>query len=298
MRASYTPDYYVPLPENHAFPMGKFPALYQILINEGLLRPDDVAVPESASWNDLEMVHTTQYLEKLRNGTLERAEERRMGLPWSAALVSRSRIAVQGTLIAAQMALEDGIAANLAGGTHHSFPDHGEGFCVLNDVAVTIKVLQRNRRIDRVLVIDLDVHQGNGTAAIFDGDDSVFTFSMHGEKNYPWNKMTSSLDIDLPDDTDDRTYLAELDQYLPLAFEAARADLIFYLAGVDPVAGDRFGRLSLTRGGLHCRERYVLEVVKRRGVPIVLLLSGGYAATPEATADLHAIVHREAQLVY
>jgi acetoin utilization deacetylase AcuC-like enzyme len=278
--------------------MRKFPALYQILIDECLLQPEDIAAPEPASWSDLELVHTTQYLEKLRNGTLEHAEERRMGLPWSAALVRRSRIAVQGTLITAQMALEDGIAANLAGGTHHSFPDHGEGFCVLNDVAVTVKVLQRDRKIDRALVVDLDVHQGNGNAAIFDGDDSVFTFSMHGEKNYPWNKMTSSLDVGLPDEADDRTYLAELDRYLPLALESARADLVLYLAGVDPAVGDRFGRLSLTRDGLHRRERYVLETVKRCGVPIALLLSGGYAATPEATADLHAIVHREARLVY
>jgi acetoin utilization deacetylase AcuC-like enzyme len=278
--------------------MGKFPALYQILIDECLLQPEDIAVPDPASWSDLELVHTTQYLEKLRNGTLEHAEERRMSLPWSAALVRRSRIAVQGTLIAAQMALEDGIAANLAGGTHHAFPDHGEGFCVLNDVAVAVRVLQRDGRIDRALVVDLDVHQGNGTAAIFDGDDSVFTFSMHGENNYPWNKMISSLDVGLPDGTDDHTYLAELDQYLPMALEAAQADLVFYLAGVDPLAGDRFGRLSLTRDGLHRRERYVLEVAKRHGVPIVLLLSGGYAATPEVTADLHAIVHREARHVY
>lgn len=298
MRVSYTPEYVVPLPEGHPFPMGKFSALYRILLAEGLLRPSDIIEPDEADWATLGLVHTPTYLHRLATGTLDRASLRRMGLPWSRRLVRRSRLAVQGTIQAARMALEDGVAANLAGGTHHAFADHGEGFCVLNDVAVAIRRLQRDARIQRALVIDLDVHQGNGTAAIFQGDRAVYTFSMHGENNYPFQKQRSSRDVNLPDGTDDALYLAALQKHLPEVFEEARPDVAFYLAGVDPVAGDRYGRLRLTRQGLHERDRYVLESACRRGVPLVLVLSGGYARTPEVTADLHAIVHREARAIF
>jgi acetoin utilization deacetylase AcuC-like enzyme len=298
MRVSYSPGYFVPLPENHRFPMGKFPALYRLLIAEGLVRTEDVIEPGEAEWADLLLVHTPEYISNLAAGTLNRAAERRLGLPWSEALVRRSRLAVQGTINAALMAMQDGVAANLAGGTHHAFADHGEGFCVLNDVAVAIRVLQQSDHIRRALSIDLDVHQGNGTAAIFAGDESVYTFSMHGENNYPFHKPPSSRDINLPDHTGDNVYLSTLAAHLPTVFEEARPDVVFYLAGVDPVAGDRFGRLALTREGLHQRERDVLEAVRRYGVPVALVLSGGYAATPEATADLHAIIHREAKTIF
>lgn len=298
MRVSYSPEYVVPLPEGHPFPMGKFSALYRILRAEGLLRPSDIVEPDEADWATLGLVHTSTYLHRLATGTLDRVSLRRLGLPWSRRLVRRSRLAVQGTIQAARMALEDGIAANLAGGTHHAFADHGEGFCVLNDVAVAIRTLQRDGQIQRALVIDLDVHQGNGTAAIFEGDCTVYTFSMHGENNYPFQKRRSSRDVNLPDGTDDALYLATLREHLPEVFEAARPDAAFYLAGVDPVAGDRYGRLTLTRQGIHQRDRYVLESAHRRGVPLVLVLSGGYAQTPEATADLHAIAHREAEAIF
>ncbi|ARA93033.1 histone deacetylase [Rhodothermaceae bacterium RA] len=298
MRVSYTDGYFVPLPPRHPFPMGKFPALHRLLLEEGLIRPGDVVAPREADWADLLLVHTPEYLSKLAGGRLSRQEERRMGLPWSERLVVRSRLAVQGTINAALMALEDGRAANLAGGTHHAMPGHGEGFCVLNDVAVAIRVLERARWLRRALVVDLDVHQGNGTAAIFADDETAFTFSMHGAKNYPFHKPPSSLDVGLPDGTTDDAYLDALARHLPEAIARARADLVFYLAGIDVLAGDRFGRLALTRAGLYERDRYVLETLARSGLPVVLLLSGGYAPTPEQTADLHAIAHRAAAVVF
>ncbi len=298
MRVSYSESYYVPLPSGHPFPMGKFPALHRILLEEGLIEPEDVVEPRQADWADLLLAHTRPYLAALAGGTLDRLAERRMGLPWSKQLVVRSRRAVQGTLNASLMALHDGIAANLAGGTHHAFPGHGEGFCVLNDVAVAVRALKRAHWIRRTLVVDLDVHQGNGTAAVLAGEEAAYTFSMHGARNYPFNKVASSLDVGLPDRTSDAPYLEALARHLPLALEAARPDLVFYLAGIDVMEGDRFGRLGLSRAGLHARDRYVLETVHRSGAALVLLLSGGYAETPEATADLHAVVHREARHVY
>jgi acetoin utilization deacetylase AcuC-like enzyme len=278
--------------------MGKFDALHRLLLAEGIVNRDDVHEPQEASFADLRLVHSADYLGALADGTLERAAERRLGLPWSRALVRRSRLAVQGTIDAALMALEDGLAANLAGGTHHAFAGHGEGFCVLNDVAVAIRVLQRGAWARRALVVDLDVHQGNGTAAIFADDDDVFTFSIHGERNFPFRKTRSTLDLGLPDGTGDAAYLAALEAHLSHAFAAARPDIVFYVAGVDPLAGDRFGRLALTPGGLRLRDRFVLEEVRRHGVPVVLVLSGGYAGTPELTAERHAIAHREARAVF
>jgi len=278
--------------------MGKFPALKQILLREGLIEPGDVVGVEEASWQDLRRVHTDVYLEKLRCGSLTRREERRMGLPWSQALVRRSRLAVQGTLTAARLALADGIAANLAGGTHHAFPDHAEGFCVLNDMAVSIRALAAAGKIRRALVIDLDVHQGNGTAAAFARDDTAYTFSMHGAKNYPFVKECSSRDVELADGMGEVEYMQLLLEHLPQVLDEASADIVFYLAGVDVVAGDRYGRLGLSRAGLRSRDVAVLEAVKVRGIPLVLLMSGGYAPTAEQTADLHAEVHRAAHAVY
>lgn len=298
MRVSYHDGYYVPLPEKHPFPMGKFPALRDRLLREGFVRPDDIAEPAEADWDDLRRVHTERYLTALRDGTMERREERRMGLPWSEALVRRSRLAVGGTLLAARMALHDGIAANLAGGTHHAFPDHAEGFCVLNDVGVAVHRLRDEGALERALVIDLDVHQGNGTAAVFRDDDETFTFSMHGERNYPFVKEPSDLDVGLPDGTDDAGYLAHLEAHLAGLFEAADPDLVIYLAGVDARAGDRYGRLALSEEGLARRDRRVLEEARRRDCPLLLLMSGGYAPDPQETARLHAIAHREAAAVH
>ena len=298
MRVSYSDGYYVPLPDGHPFPMAKFPALHRRLLDEELIVPSDVVAPRQADWADLQRVHTSDYLKRLAEGALSDHAERRMGLPWSERLVYRSRLAVQGTINAAFMALTDGRAANLAGGTHHAFPDWGEGFCVLNDVAVAVRVLQSSCWAQRILIVDLDVHQGNGNAAFFAEDDSVFTFSMHGAKNYPFEKPPSSLDVPLDDATGDETYLDTLKTHLPRTLDAVNPDLVFYLGGIDVAADDRFGRINLSREGLHARDGYVLEQIHDRNLPVVLLLSGGYAETPELTADLHAIMHREAARVF
>jgi acetoin utilization deacetylase AcuC-like enzyme len=298
MRVSYHPGYYVELPERHPFPMGKFPALHRLLVDEGVVREADVVAPREVDWTDLALVHTPAYLHALGAGTMTRQEERRMGLPWSPALVRRSRLAVQGTRNACWMALEDGLAGNLAGGTHHAMPHGAEGFCVLADVAVALRTLLNARWIGRAAVVDLDVHQGNGNAVAFAEDERVFTFSVHGAKNYPFRKPPSSLDVGLPDGTGDEAYLDALARHLPAVIERGRPDLVVYLAGVDVLQGDRYGRLALTPDGLAERDRMVIRAAHGAGVPLCLLLSGGYAATPELTAERHATVFREAARHY
>ncbi|MCY2961583.1 MAG: histone deacetylase [Planctomycetota bacterium] len=275
--------------------MGKYPALHAILLAEGLIAPADVVAPDEVAREDLLLVHTPEYVEQVFTGELAPDTAKRLGFPWSAALLRRARLAVQGTIDASRRALDDGISANLAGGTHHAFADRGEGYCTFHDVAVAIRVLQRESRIRRALVVDLDVHQGNGTASIFARDESVFTYSMHGERNFPLRKERSSLDVALPDGLDDAGYLARLEEHLPRCFEQSRPELVVYLAGVDVAAGDRFGRLALTKSGIGERDRHVLEACRARGVPACLVLAGGYARTPEITADLHAEVHRAAR---
>jgi len=294
MRCTYHTDYCLPLPSGHPFPMAKYPLLCARLLRDGVLAPRDLIRPVEATIDSLNLVHTHEYLNRLAAGALDAAALRKLGVPWSPALWRRSRLAVQGTIEAARAALDDGLAGNLAGGTHHAFPGHGEGFCVLNDVAVAVRVLQREQRIRRVLVVDLDVHQGNGTAAIFDGDTDVFTFSMHGERNYPTRKMRSTLDVGLADGMQDVDYLAILERHLAAILAGFTADLVFYLAGVDPAQGDRYGRLRLTDDGLRRRDRRVLETCRQAGLPVVITIAGGYAPTPERTAELHAIVFEEA----
>jgi len=295
MRVAYHKDYFVALPPTHPFPMAKYPLLYERLRREGLVRDGSLIEPAEADLEDLRLVHTDDYLGRLAGGSLDAAAVRKLGVPWSTALWRRSRLAASGTIEAARAALEDGLAGNLAGGTHHAFPGHGEGFCLLNDVAVAIRVLQRDGRIRRALVVDLDVHQGNGTAAIFEGDTDVFTFSMHGERNYPTRKMRSTLDVGLADGVGDDEYLELLERNLAGILANFPADLVFYLAGVDVVQGDRYGRLAITDMGLRRRERHVLETCRRAGVPVAITIAGGYAATPERTAELHAIVFEEAR---
>ena len=295
MKCCYHVHYELSLGSGHPFPMSKYPLLREILASEQLLADEELLTPEPPDYESLARVHSADYLAKLASGGLSREDERRLGLPWSEKLWLRSRLAAGGTLLAARSALEEGLAANLAGGTHHAFADHGEGFCVLNDVAIAIMQLRAEKRIQRAVVIDLDVHQGNGTAAIFSGIDEIFTFSMHGERNYPILKMRSSLDVALPDRTGDADYLNALEQHLDAVLDAARADIAFYIAGVDVVAGDRYGRLALSEVGLRAREAKVISAVSRRGLPTVIVLGGGYSPTPASTANLHAHVFREAR---
>jgi len=294
MRVSYHPDYYVELPPTHPFPMAKYPAVRDRLLGEGVIEVGDIMQPEEAPFGLLARVHTAEYLAKLESGTLSEQEVRRLGVPWSARLWRRSRLAAAGTLQAAYAALEDGLAGNLAGGTHHAFADRGEGFCVLNDVAIAVRELQQAGAIEQALVVDLDVHQGNGTAAIFEGDPRVFTLSLHGERNYPTQKMRSTLDIGLPDGTGDEAYLTVLEAALDKALGCFEPDVVFYLAGVDPAAGDRYGRLALTEDGLRRRDRRVFGALRGQDLPVVILLAGGYAATAQRTAELHANTFREA----
>jgi len=298
VRVAFSPGYYVELPATHRFPMGKYPLLHQILIRDGVISPNDVHESDEAEWGDLQLVHTPEYLSDLAHGTLSPTAVRRLGLPWLPGMLRRSRLAVGGTLFAARTALTDGVAGNLAGGTHHAFADRGEGFCVLNDVAIAIRALRRDGAIRRALVVDLDVHQGNGTADVLSGDAGAFTFSMHGQKNYPFRKMQSSRDVGLPDSMSDEAYMAELERHLAQSLRESRPDIAFYLAGVDVVAGDRFGRLNLTADGLARRDRHVLTTLRDAGVPVAIVLSGGYAQTVERTAELHSTVFREARRVH
>jgi len=277
--------------------MSKYPLLKDLLLGEGLLVAADLVEPAPIDLGTAARVHSDEYLAKLTGAALSTAEIRQLGLPWSEALWLRSRLAAGGTLLAARIALAEGIAANLAGGTHHAFADHGEGFCVLNDVAIAIAQLRAEARIERVLVIDLDVHQGNGTAAIFAGDEAVYTFSMHGEKNYPARKMRSTVDIALADGMGDAEYLGILEAQLPRMLQAAHADLVFYVAGVDVAAGDRYGKLRLSDEGVRAREESVVSAVRELGLPLCIVLAGGYAQTRTRTAELHVHVFRAALAV-
>ena len=294
MKCAYHPSYQIALPPAHPFPMSKYSLLKDRLLSEGILTSRDMLLPEPIAVPALALVHTPEYLAKLSSSALCAAEQRRLGLPWSDALWERSRLASGGTLLAAQAALEHGMAGNLAGGTHHAFADHGEGFCVINDVAIAIRVLQAAHAIERAAIVDLDVHQGNGTAAIFEEAEDVFTFSMHGERNYPLAKMRSNLDLSLRDGVGDEEYLDALRRHLSAVLSAARADIVFYLAGVDVAAGDRYGKLELTEEGIRRRVCCVIEAVRSRAVPLCIVLAGGYAATRARTAELHAHAFREA----
>lgn len=274
--------------------MKKFSGLYNYLIAKNIIQPTQVIEPKMVDFVNLSTVHTQRYCSAVWRGELSRKEIRRMGLPWSKKLAVRSRLAVQGTINAGIMALQDGISGNLAGGTHHAMPDYGEGFCVYNDVAVAIRVLKQAKWVNRVLVIDCDVHQGNGTAKIFENDAEVFTFSIHGEKNYPFIKPPSDLDIGLPDGTGDLEYLDTLANALERVFSSFNPDIVYYLAGIDPLKTDHFGRLSLTKKGLEERDRFVIETVTQKEIPMVLLLSGGYAPTLNETIEAHANMYKTA----
>ncbi|MEX0906302.1 MAG: histone deacetylase [Balneolaceae bacterium] len=275
--------------------MKKFSGLYEYLVSNSIFKTSDFTEPSPVDFVNLYNVHTPRYAHGVWTGELSRKEIRRMGLPWSFELAVRSRLAVQGTINAGIMALQDGIAGNLAGGTHHAMPDFGEGFCVYNDVAVAIHVLKQAKWTNNVLVIDCDVHQGNGTAEIFKDEPDVFTFSMHGEKNYPFIKPPSDLDIGLPDKTGDKIYQRTLIEALDSIFSRFKPDLVFYLAGIDPLESDHFGRLALSVKGIEERDRTVIKYITQKEIPLVLLLSGGYAPTLRETVEAHAIMYHLAK---
>ena len=279
--------YTFPLPDGHRFPIAKYALLRERVVADGVVSAGSVHDPDVATREAIRLVHDEEYVARFESGTLDGAEERRIGFPWSPALVERSRRAVGGTIAAARHAVAHGIGMNLAGGTHHAFADHGEGFCVYNDVAIAIRVLQREGAIARAAVIDLDVHQGNGTHAIFEGDDSVFTFSMHGGKNYPFHKVPGTLDVELADGTRDDEYLALLRAHLPRVLARANADVVMYIAGADPHEGDALGRLGLTFHGLAQRDHYVIEQCREVGIPVAITIGGGYGRDIADTVRIH-----------
>jgi acetoin utilization deacetylase AcuC-like enzyme len=285
MRVWYSDPYEVPLPEGHRFPMGKYRRVRERLLELGVLSPEHCALAEAVSEHDLLRVHTPGYVRACFDGTLDEAAQRRIGFPWSKALLVRSLASAGGTLAAARWALDHGASGNLAGGTHHAHADFGSGYCVFNDLAVTAAALLDEGRVERVLVVDLDVHQGDGTAAIFHAEPRVFTFSMHGAKNFPFRKQTSTRDVELPDGCDDARYLDLLDEHLPQVFEASAPSVVLYQAGVDALKEDTLGRLHLTHAGLRERDRRVFDLCWSRAVPVVVTLGGGYAKPIEATIE-------------
>ena len=294
----YHPDYVAPLPPGHRFPMAKFGLLYESLIVDGVATPAQFHQPELPSQTWLELVHNPDYIQGYCNGTLEPKAQRRIGLPWSAALANRTCIATAGTVLTAKLALENGLACNTAGGTHHAFPDYGSGFCIFNDLALAARVLQQEGLVQRVLIVDLDVHQGDGTAVIFQDDPSVFTFSMHCAVNFPGTKQQSDLDVPLPEGMEDDDYLRTLADYLPDLLSHVCPDLVLYDAGVDTHLGDRLGKLALTDSGLFRREMQVLSTCITGGYPVACVIGGGYADDLPGLVYRHSLLHRAASQVY
>lgn len=288
MKLFYADHFVLPLPEGHRFPMEKYARLRERLMASGQFAADDFHVPAAASDTEILRAHDAGYLQRIVRGTLGKDEIRRIGFPWSEAMVERSRRSAGATLAACRAALEDGCAANLAGGTHHAFGDRGEGFCVFNDAAIAALAMRAEGRVERVAIIDCDVHQGNGTAAILASQPDCFTFSIHGARNYPFDKERSDLDLEMPDGTTDDAYLTGLQAALGVVFARGRPDLVIYLAGADPYEDDRLGRLKLTKAGLAERDELVFEKVKKRGLPIAVAMAGGYARQIDDTVSIHA----------
>jgi acetoin utilization deacetylase AcuC-like enzyme len=286
VRIFYSDHYVLPLPPGHRFPMSKYARLRSRVLEGDLGSAAHVA--PAARDEDIVRAHCPGYLGRVVGGTLTRAEQRAIGFPWTPQMVERSRRTSGATVAAARAALADGVAVNLAGGTHHAFRDRGEGFCVLNDSAIAARALQSEGLIERVAVIDCDVHQGNGTASIFRGDGSVFTFSIHGANNFPFAKEAGDLDVELPDGTGDRDYLDALESGVRETLARARPDLAVYLAGADPYYDDRLGRLALTKQGLLERDRLVLAACGRAGVPVAVTMAGGYARDIDDTVEIHS----------
>lgn len=294
----YHPDYVAPLPPGHRFPMEKFRKLYELLLAEHVAHPEQFFTPELLPREWVELVHTPDYVQSYFEGTLDPKVLRRIGLPWSPALVNRTCVAVGGTILTAQLALEYGLACNTAGGTHHAFPDHGSGFCIFNDMAIAARVVQALKLAERILIVDLDVHQGDGTAFIFQNDPSVFTFSMHCEVNFPNQKQQSDLDIGLPEGLEDDAYLQILAEYLPNLLSQVKPNLVLYDAGVDTHLGDRLGKLALTDTGLLRREMQVLHTCVGRGYPVACVIGGGYCDDLKALVYRHSLLHRAASDVF
>jgi len=295
---AFDPIYVLPLPENHRFPMEKYDLLPKQLIHEGTCDPDDFFSPKPLSDSIVKTVHQSDYVDRLRDQDLNRSEIRKIGFPISQQLVEREFVIAGGTVEGALKALKNGIAFNIAGGTHHAYPTHGEAFCMLNDQAIAAHYLLDQQLVKKVLIIDLDVHQGNGTAVIFEKENRTFTFSMHGQKNYPFKKEESDWDIPLDDHTNDEVYLNILNETLPKLFNRVDPDFVFYLSGVDVVATDRLGRLAMSVEGCKKRDEMVLEYCYQRSIPVQCSMGGGYSKDIKLIIEAHANTYRVAQRIY
>ncbi|MFN2169084.1 MAG: histone deacetylase [Anaerolineae bacterium] len=287
MKIYYHDHITLPLPEGHRFPMPKYALLRQRITAAAIIPEGDILPGPAATYEQLTRVHTPDYVDRVRDGRLSEREIRQIGFPWSPGMFQRARHSVGSTIAACRAALSEGYGLNLGGGTHHAGPDYGQGFCVFNDCAVAARAIQAEGLAERIVIVDCDVHQGNGTAEIFAGDPTVFTFSIHGQKNFPFRKKPGDLDIGLPDDADDPIYLDALEEGVDRALAAAGADLAIYLAGADPYAGDRLGRLAVTKRGLAQRDRYVLDACRAAGLPVAIAMAGGYGKNIEDTVDIH-----------
>ena len=295
MQLFYTDIFVLPLPAGHRFPMEKYARLRAALLASGEFAASDLSLPPAASDEQLARAHDPAYIRQVVLGQLSAQAQKAIGFPWSPGMVERSRRSAGATIAACRAALADGVAANLAGGTHHAFHDRGEGFCVFNDAAVAARAMQAEGLVERILIVDCDVHQGNGTASILRGDASVFTFSIHAARNFPFTKESSDLDIELPDGCCDAAYLLQLDDGLATAFDLARPQLVIYLAGADPYADDRLGRLALSMAGLAERDRRLFTRCRQSGVPVALAMAGGYARQIDDTVAIHATTIRLAR---
>lgn len=290
----YHPNYVTPLPNQHRFPMPKFKLLHELLLKDGIITPESTHQPEIASYDILQLVHTADYVKNFCNGTLDPKVQRRIGLPWSEGLIKRTCTAVGGTLLTVKLALEYGICCNTAGGTHHAFPDYGSGFCIFNDLAIASRHLLVSGLVKKILIVDLDVHQGDGNAFIFADDDRVFTFSMHCEANFPYRKQKSDLDVPLPIGLDDDGYLQILASHLPDLLTQVKPDIVLYDAGVDTHVGDRLGKLCLTDTGIYRREMQVISTCLAYGYPLAAVIGGGYSSNLQELVYRHSLLHRAA----
>lgn len=298
LKIAYSPVYRYSLPEGHRFPMIKYELLPEQLVYEGTVSEDQFFHPEQLTREEILLTHGSEYLDKLENQTLSKKEIRQIGFPMTTALVERGKFIAKGTYDCALYAMENGVAMNIAGGTHHAFKDHGEGFCVYNDFAIASNLLLQRKLVNKILIVDLDVHQGNGTASIFNSNPNVFTFSMHGAKNYPVRKEQSDLDIGVPDKTEDANYLKRLEETLPQLIDKVAPDFIFYLSGVDVLETDKLGRLSMTLEGCKERDRLVLEICHKNEIPVAISMGGGYSEEIRHIIDAHANTFRMAQEIF
>lgn len=298
LKIAYSPIYKYKLPEGHRFPMEKYELVPEQLLYEGTVTNQNFFHPPQLADHEILLTHTKEYLEKMKNQSFTKKEIRSIGFPMTPNLIERGRHIAMGTYQCALFAKEYGVSMNIAGGTHHSFADHGEGFCIYNDMAIASNMLLNEKKVNKILIIDLDVHQGNGTASIFEKEDQVFTFSMHGAKNYPHRKMKSDKDIGLPDKIEGNQYLKILQETLPKLLDQVQPDFVFYLSGVDILESDKLGRLSVSREDCKSRDEFVLSQCKNNSIPVAIAMGGGYSPDIKDIVEAHSNTFRVAQDIY